>query len=97
MASFGGMLGRGSAWSISPVIKVAFADPYPHLAFDFRRPRYAIGKAGIGEFVPDGERTAVMPACDIMDRGIINDTKWEIPYVGMDHPYAEENPRYKHL
>jgi methyl-coenzyme M reductase alpha subunit len=77
-ANYGAMMGRGSAWCMSPVVKVAFADP--HLAFDFRRPRYCIAKAGIKEFVPDGERTVITPACDILDRGILKDTMKEIPF-----------------
>ena len=77
-ANYGAMMGRGSAWCLSPVVKVAFADP--HLAFDFRRPRYCIAKAGIKEFMPDGERTAITPACDILDRGILKDTMKEIPF-----------------
>jgi len=76
-ANYGAMMGRGSAWVLSPVVKVAFADP--HLAFDFRRPRYAIGKAGIKEFAPDGERTVILPACDILDRGILKDIEKEFP------------------
>jgi methyl-coenzyme M reductase alpha subunit len=62
---------------MSPVVKVAFADP--HLAFDFSRPRYCIAKAGIKEFMPDGERTVITPACDILDRGILKDTMKEFP------------------
>jgi methyl-coenzyme M reductase alpha subunit len=76
-ANYGAMVGRGSAWCMSPVVKVAFADP--HLAFDFRRPRYCIAKAGIKEFMPDGERTVITPACDILDRGILKDTMKEFP------------------
>jgi len=76
-ANYGAMLGRGSAWCMSPLVKVAFADP--HLAFDFSRPRYCIGKAGIKEFMPDGERTAITPACDVLDRGLIKEIAKEFP------------------
>ncbi|KPV61791.1 MAG: Methyl-coenzyme M reductase I subunit alpha [Candidatus Bathyarchaeota archaeon BA2] len=59
-AIYGAMIGRGSAWSASPVVKVAFADP--HLVFDFKNPRLCIAKACIKQFMPAGERGPSLPA-----------------------------------
>jgi methyl-coenzyme M reductase alpha subunit len=56
---YAAMLGRGSAWCVSPVVKVAFADP--HLIFDFKHPKLCIAKAGIKQFMPAGERDPVLP------------------------------------
>lgn len=53
------MLGRGSVWASSPVMKAAFADP--NLAFDFTNPRLTIAKGCIKEFMPEGERDPVLP------------------------------------
>ncbi|MEM3012410.1 MAG: hypothetical protein QW084_03505, partial [Candidatus Hadarchaeales archaeon] len=58
-AVYSAMLGRGSAWCLSPIVKVAFADP--HLVFDFKNPRMCIAKAGIRQFMPAGERDPVLP------------------------------------
>lgn len=51
--------GRGSAYSTNPIIKSAFADE--NLIFDFRYPRRQMGKGGLREFMPAGERTVVSP------------------------------------
>jgi len=59
-ACYAAMLGRGGAWCASPVVKVAFADP--HLVFDFKHPRLSIAKACMRQFMPAGERDAVLPA-----------------------------------
>jgi methyl-coenzyme M reductase alpha subunit len=53
-ASIAAAVGRGAAYSTSPVVKVAFSDP--DLVFDFRHPRKAIAKAALGQFEPAGER-----------------------------------------
>ena len=51
---------RMDAWSLSPVIKVAFADP--DLVFDFRNIRACIAKGALREFMPAGERTSIIPS-----------------------------------
>jgi methyl-coenzyme M reductase alpha subunit len=51
---------RGDAWSLSPLIKITFADP--SLVFDFAEPRKEFAKGAIREFVAAGERTLLMPA-----------------------------------
>jgi len=53
-------LGRGDAWSLSPLIKVCFADP--SLKFDFSEPRREFAKGAIREFMPAGERSLIIPA-----------------------------------
>jgi len=58
-AVYAAMIGRGSSWCLSPVVKVAFADP--HLIFDFKHPKLCIAKAGIRQFMPAGERDPVLP------------------------------------
>ncbi|HHT18224.1 MAG: coenzyme-B sulfoethylthiotransferase subunit alpha [Euryarchaeota archaeon] len=50
---------RGDAFCVNPLIKVAFADK--DLAFDFTRPRKAIAKGALREFVPGGERDLIIP------------------------------------
>ncbi len=57
-ACLGSMVGRGAAYSTSPVVKVAFADP--HLVFDFKHPRLAIAKAALRQFQPAGERDLII-------------------------------------
>ncbi|MHC1580053.1 MAG: coenzyme-B sulfoethylthiotransferase subunit alpha, partial [Candidatus Alkanophagales archaeon] len=57
---YAAMLGRGSAWAVSPLIKLAFADP--DLVFDFRRPCLMYAKGGLHEFEPAGERDIIRPA-----------------------------------
>ncbi|WP_456486325.1 coenzyme-B sulfoethylthiotransferase subunit alpha [Candidatus Alkanophaga liquidiphilum] len=57
---YSAMLGRGSAWATSPLIKLAFADP--DLVFDFRRPCLMYAKGGLHEFEPAGERDIIRPA-----------------------------------
>jgi methyl-coenzyme M reductase alpha subunit len=54
------MLGRGSAWACSPLVKIAFADP--DLVFDFRHPALTVAKGGLHQFEPAGERDIVRPA-----------------------------------
>jgi len=52
--------GRGDAWSLSPLIKITFADP--SLKFDFAEPRREFAKGAIREFMPAGERSLIIPA-----------------------------------
>jgi len=49
---------RGDAYTANPFIRVAFADP--SLIFDFANVTKEIGRGGLREFVPAGERTAVI-------------------------------------
>ena len=49
---------RGDAFTANPFIRVAFADP--SLIFDFANVTKEIGRGGLREFVPAGERTAVI-------------------------------------
>ena len=49
---------RGDAFTANPYIRVAFADP--SLVFDFANVTKEIGRGGLREFVPAGERTAVI-------------------------------------
>ncbi len=58
-AAYAAMMGRGTAWVTSPVVKVAFADP--HLVFDFKHPKHAIAKACMRQFMPAGERDPTLP------------------------------------
>ena len=58
--TYGGMLGRGSAWACSPLVKVAFSDR--DLAFDFRHVREEFAKGALREFEPAGERDLLRPA-----------------------------------
>ncbi|QYZ79053.1 coenzyme-B sulfoethylthiotransferase subunit alpha [Methanofollis formosanus] len=51
---------RGDAWSMNPLIKIAFADP--SLKFDFAEPRREFAKGAIREFEPAGERSLIIPA-----------------------------------
>ncbi len=53
-------LGRGDAWSLSPLIKICFSDP--SLKFDFAEPRREFAKGAIREFMPAGERSLIIPA-----------------------------------
>ncbi len=50
---------RMDAWALSPVVKVAFADP--DLVFNFRRIRETIAKGALKEFKPAGERDLIIP------------------------------------
>ena len=50
---------RGDAWTLSPLIKVAFADD--SLVFDFGHVTDCYGKGCMREFVPAGERDAIIP------------------------------------
>ena len=50
---------RGAAYSTNPMVKIAFADP--NLQFDFRYPRREYGIGGLRQFMPAGERDAVIP------------------------------------
>ncbi|MBR1369353.1 methyl-coenzyme M reductase [Methanocalculus chunghsingensis] len=52
--------GRGDAWSLSPLIKICFADPA--LKFDFSEPRKEFARGAIREFMPAGERSLIIPA-----------------------------------
>jgi len=52
--------GRGDAWTLSPLIKITFADPA--LKFDFSEPRREFAKGAIREFMPAGERSLIIPA-----------------------------------
>ena len=49
---------RGDAFTLNPFIRVAFADP--SLVFDFANVTKEIGRGGLREFKPAGERTAVI-------------------------------------
>lgn len=49
---------RGDAFCANPFIRVAFADP--SLVFDFANVTKEFGRGGLREFVPAGERTAVI-------------------------------------
>jgi methyl-coenzyme M reductase alpha subunit len=51
---------RQDAWSLSPLIKITFADP--SLKFDFTEPRREFAKGAIREFMPAGERSLIIPA-----------------------------------
>jgi methyl-coenzyme M reductase alpha subunit len=51
---------RGDAWSLSPLIKITFADP--SLKFDFAEPRREFAKGAIREFMPAGERSLIIPS-----------------------------------
>ncbi|MFW5914542.1 MAG: coenzyme-B sulfoethylthiotransferase subunit alpha [Thermoplasmatota archaeon] len=50
---------RGDAWVANPLIKVAFADK--NLPFDWANVTREIGRGGLREFRPAGERTAIIP------------------------------------
>lgn len=60
VSSYSAMLGRGSAWACSPLVKVAFS--CPDLVFDFKEPIKCFAKAAIREFEPGGERDIIRPA-----------------------------------
>lgn len=49
---------RGDAFTVNPLIRVAFADPA--LVFDFANVTKEFGRGGLREFKPAGERTAVI-------------------------------------
>jgi methyl-coenzyme M reductase alpha subunit len=51
---------RAEAWTLSPLIKITFADP--SLKFDFAEPRREFAKGAIREFMPAGERSLIIPA-----------------------------------
>jgi methyl-coenzyme M reductase alpha subunit len=51
---------RGDAYCVNPLIKVAFADP--SLKFDWAHPRKCIVDGAMGRFMPEGERTAIIPS-----------------------------------
>ncbi|RQD82942.1 MAG: coenzyme-B sulfoethylthiotransferase subunit alpha [Methanocalculus sp. MSAO_Arc2] len=51
---------RGDAWTLSPLIKITFADPA--LKFDFAEPRKEFARGAIREFMPAGERSLIIPA-----------------------------------
>ncbi|MGL4669383.1 MAG: coenzyme-B sulfoethylthiotransferase subunit alpha [Methanobacteriaceae archaeon] len=51
---------RKDAFAFNPLIKIAFADP--NLSFDFSQPRAMIAKGALREFMPDGERSLIIPA-----------------------------------
>lgn len=51
---------RGDAFALNPLIKVAFADD--NLAFDFKNPRKCIADGALREFMPDGERSVIIPS-----------------------------------
>ncbi|HEC56768.1 MAG TPA: coenzyme-B sulfoethylthiotransferase subunit alpha [Candidatus Syntrophoarchaeum butanivorans] len=58
-ACFSAHRARGDAWCLSPVVKVAFADP--SLVFDFRHVREEIARGTKGEFMPAGDRDPIKP------------------------------------
>jgi len=49
---------RGDAFTVNPLIRVAFADP--SLVFDFANVTKEFGRGGLREFKPAGERTAII-------------------------------------
>ena len=51
---------RMDAWALSPVIKVAFADP--NLVFNFHDVKGTVAKGTLREFEPAGDRDAIRPA-----------------------------------
>ncbi len=51
---------RGDAWTLSPLMKITFADP--SLKFDFSEPRREFAKGAIREFMPAGERSLIIPS-----------------------------------
>ncbi len=51
---------RGDAWTLNPLIRVAFADP--SLMFDFANITKEFGRGGLREFRPAGERASIIPA-----------------------------------
>lgn len=51
---------RKDAFSVNPLIKIAFADDA--LSFDFKHPRKEIARGALREFEPDGERDIIIPA-----------------------------------
>ncbi|GAA5818318.1 MAG: coenzyme-B sulfoethylthiotransferase subunit alpha [Methanobrevibacter sp. CfCl-M3] len=51
---------RKDAFAFNPLIKIAFADK--NLSFDFSQPRAEIAKGALREFMPDGERSLIIPA-----------------------------------
>ena len=51
---------RGDAFTANPFIRIAFADP--SLVFDFANVTKEIGRGGLREFKPAGERTAIIKA-----------------------------------
>jgi len=51
---------RGDGCSLSPLIKITFADP--SLPFDFSEPRKEFAKGATRQFVAKGERSLLMPA-----------------------------------
>jgi methyl-coenzyme M reductase alpha subunit len=53
-------IARGDAWTLSPLIKITFADP--SLTFDFSEVRREFAKGAIREFMPSGERSLIIPA-----------------------------------
>jgi methyl-coenzyme M reductase alpha subunit len=53
-------IARMDAWTLSPLIKITFADP--SLVFDFSEIRREFAKGAIREFMPAGERSLIIPA-----------------------------------
>ena len=51
---------RGDAFTVNPFVRIAFADP--SLVFDFANVTKEIGRGGLREFKPAGERTAIIKA-----------------------------------
>src|SRR5512137_412701 len=53
-------IARGDAWTLSPLMKITFADP--SLKFDFSEIRREFAKGAIREFMPAGERSLIIPS-----------------------------------
>jgi methyl-coenzyme M reductase alpha subunit len=53
-------IARGDAWTLSPLMKITFADP--SLKFDFSEVRREFAKGAIREFMPAGERSLIIPS-----------------------------------
>jgi methyl-coenzyme M reductase alpha subunit len=53
-------IARKDAWTLSPLIKITFADP--SLTFDWSEIRREFARGAIREFMPAGERSLIIPA-----------------------------------
>lgn len=51
---------RRDAYCVNPLVKVAFADP--SLKFDWAHPRKCVVEGAMGRFMPEGERTPIIPS-----------------------------------
>ena len=51
---------RRDAFCVNPLVKIAFADP--SLKFDWAHPRKCVAEGALGKFMPEGERSPIIPA-----------------------------------